>query len=216
MRILLSIATAAALIARAATEINIIGPFALRITGKADSSVNGYAWACHAGAATEGLCYAEGDAAVSGSVYEFYYNYTYFENFNYPGSISYVFSYLDADGTAIRVPSFVYLYPNWASNVHLALIPPGTDGGTPVSLDFDTGFFYMGSLLDDSAWNATAPTAETAAHNVSNFHLCYQWTGGYWYRSVAWVSGREGTAPQNPSCEPVNLGVESLAPTTTT
>ncbi|KAI1169420.1 hypothetical protein F5B18DRAFT_23115 [Nemania serpens] len=212
MKTLSVIATTVALITGAFAEVNVVGPFALRITGKANPSVDGYAWACHAGAATEGLCYAEGSTAVSGSVYEFYYNYTSYEGATYPGSINYVFSYEGADGAAVQVPSALHIYPNWASNVHLALIPPGLEDGTPVSLEFDTGFFYMSSLYDDTHWNATTPLLQTQ-RNVSNFHLCYQWTGGYWYRSVAWVSGFEGAAPQNPSCEPVNLGVESLATT---
>jgi hypothetical protein len=93
----------------------------------------------------------------------------------------------------------------------VALIPPGTDGWTPVTLDFGTGLFSMDSLYDDSHWNATVPVGETP-RNVSSFHLCYQWTGGYWYYSLAWVSGLEGVPPQNPSCQPINLSVVSLAP----
>lgn len=117
MKVLSVIATAVALITRAVAEVNVVGPFALRITGKTDPSVNGYAWACHAGAATEGLCYAEGSTAVSGSVYEFYYNYTSYDGASLPGSINYVFTYLGADGAAVHVPSAMHLYPNWASNV---------------------------------------------------------------------------------------------------
>ncbi|KAF2970795.1 hypothetical protein GQX73_g2745 [Xylaria multiplex] len=211
MRISLGVAAAAALATQAAAIINVIGPFALRITGKTDSGIDGYAWACHAGAATEGLCYTAGSGAVAGPVYEFYYNYTYDGTYTYPGSISYVFSYEGEGGTAVRVPSFLRLEPNWGSNVASALIPPGTSYGTPISLDFDTGFFYIGYLADDTHWNSTAPVAEPPK-NVSNFHICYQWTGGYWYRSLAWVLGYEGATPQNPSCQPINLGIESLAP----
>ncbi|TGJ79812.1 hypothetical protein E0Z10_g8961 [Xylaria hypoxylon] len=211
MRISPGVAVAAALVTHAAADINVIGPFALRITGKTDSGIDGYAWACHAGAATEGLCYTAGSGAVAGPVYEFYYNYTYDDTYTYPGSISYVFSYEGDGGVPVKVPSFLHLYPNWASNVALALIPPGTDDGTPLSLDFDSSFFYIALQHDDTHWNSTAPVAE-APRNVSNFHVCYQWTGGYWYQSLAWVSGYEGATPQNPSCQSVNLGVESLAP----
>ncbi|KAI0904946.1 hypothetical protein F4823DRAFT_164871 [Ustulina deusta] len=212
MRISSGVTIAAALATHAAAEINVIGPFALRITSKTNSDIDGYVWACHAGAAVEGLCYTAGSRAVSGSVYEFYYNYTYDEGYTYPGSISYIFSYEGDDGGSVKVPSFMHLYPNFASNVDVALIPPGTDDGTAVSLDLDTGFFYMALQRDDTHWNATPPPTPAPARNVSNFHICYQWTGGYWYRSLAWVAGFEGVAPQNPSCEPVNLGLESLAP----
>ncbi|KAK5636051.1 hypothetical protein RRF57_011763 [Xylaria bambusicola] len=200
---------AATLAIRAAANFNIVGPFALRVTPKTNSDVDGYLWACHAGAATEGLCYAAGAGAVSGSVYEFYYNYTFDEESLYPGFISYVFPYQGADGSLVKVPSLLQLYPSYSSNVNLALIPPGSDGGTSISLDEDSGQFYMGLQHDDTRWNSTIPIPETP-RNVSNFHICYQWTGGYWYRSLAWVSGYEGAAPQNPSCEPVNLGIESL------
>ncbi|KAI2643573.1 hypothetical protein GGS21DRAFT_486094 [Xylaria nigripes] len=209
MRIFSSIAAAAAMFISVVADEKVVGPFALRITGKTDSDVDGYAWACHAGAATQALCYTAGSSAVSGAEYEFYYNYTSFGNISYSGYLSYVFAYQGNDGAPVHVPSFMRIYPSWASNVHLALIPPGVDDGTLVSLNFDTGLFYMSSLYDDSHWNATAPYGETGI-DVANFQLCYQWAGGYWYQSIAWVSGLPGAAPQNPSCKAINLGVESL------
>ncbi|KAI0439931.1 hypothetical protein F4803DRAFT_553554 [Xylaria telfairii] len=212
MRLLPYLATAAtALIIGVVADNNIIGPFALRLKGKVDTNIDGYVWACHAGAATEGFCYVAGSAPVRGLEYEFYYNYTYFETYNYPGYISYEFLYQGIEGNPLKVPSFAHIYPNWGSNVHTMLAPPGTDDGTPISLDFETGEFYIGSLYDDTAWNITVPTGQTG-ESLSNFHLCYQWTGGYWYRSVAWVSGFEGARPQNPSCEPVSLSIVSLEP----
>ncbi|KAI1347448.1 hypothetical protein F5Y01DRAFT_318770 [Xylaria sp. FL0043] len=219
MRIPSYIILAATLATQAAAESKVIGPFGLRITKKTtsgggarstDSDIDGWAWGCHAGAATQGLCYAAGSGAVSGSVYEFYYNYTYDDAYTYPGYISYLFPYQDSNGDLVKLASFLQLYPSWASNVNLALIPPGMDGGTLISLDTDTGLFYMSSPYDDTHANATPPSPGPS-RNISNFHICYQWTGGYWYRSLAWVSGFEGAAPQNPSCEPVNLGIESLA-----
>jgi hypothetical protein len=146
MKILSGIAAVAALFTTTAADFNVVGPFALRITGKTNSSidgllrplslstprltlraneqkhadfsnVSGYAWACHAAAATEGLCYAAGSSPVSGSPYEFYYNYTYYNDSVNPGSISYMFIYEGADGQPVEVPSFMRLFPNWASNV---------------------------------------------------------------------------------------------------
>ncbi|KAI1359426.1 hypothetical protein F5Y08DRAFT_349661 [Xylaria arbuscula] len=201
---------AAALATYVAGDFKTIGPFALRVTPKGNSNCDGYIFACHAGAATQGLCYSEGTSAVQGSVYEFLYNYTYDETYTYPGRISYDFSYQGGDGSLVKLPSFLQLYPTYASNVNLALIPPGPEDGTAISLDEGSGLFYMGMQHDDTTWNATIPIPETP-RNISNFHICYQWTGGYWYRSLAWVSGYEGATPQNPSCQPVNLGIESLA-----
>lgn len=41
MKALSVLATAVALITRAVTEVNVVGPFALRITGKTNPSVDG-------------------------------------------------------------------------------------------------------------------------------------------------------------------------------
>ncbi|KAI1814967.1 hypothetical protein GGS20DRAFT_374324 [Poronia punctata] len=198
------------------TENHVVGPFALRITGKTNSSINGYGWACRAGAAIEGICYEStlNNSSGSGSAaaYEFYYNYTTIQGYDLPGSISYVGRYEGEDGVDVEVAGFMYIYPNWASNVHTALLPPTTQGGTALRLDYDSALFYMGSLDDDRHWNATPPSgAGEKGVNVTSFHLCYQWTGGYWRQSLAWVSGLDvDVKPQNPSCEPVNLGVEGI------
>ncbi|KAI1822730.1 hypothetical protein F4861DRAFT_373634 [Xylaria intraflava] len=210
MRILQCIAAAAAVFSSAVADVKVVGPFALRVTGKKDTTVNGYAWACHAGAATEGLCYTAGSSPVSGAQYEFYYNYTFYESDSYPGFISYVVTYQGDSGEPVHVPSFMRIIPVWSSNVHLALITPDVESGTPVSLDFDAGLFFMRSLYDDSHWNATAPSGQSGI-DVANFQLCYQWTGGYWYQSIAWLSGLPSASAQNPSCQSINLGVESLA-----
>lgn len=98
-------------------------------------------WACHAGAAVEGLCYTAGSRAVSGSVYEFYYNYTYDEGYTYPGSISYIFSYEGDDGGSVKVPSFMHLYPNFASNVSAVQAPlpsrfPSSRSESPVAAGY--------------------------------------------------------------------------------
>ncbi|KAI0490304.1 hypothetical protein F4859DRAFT_4958 [Xylaria cf. heliscus] len=218
MKLLPYITGAAAFITAATAQvpqIHVVGPFALRITGKTNTSIDGYAWGCPSGLYKRTLCYTAGSTPVKGSLYEFYYNYTYFAdtyhgNYSLPGYISYIYTYLGDDEKIVKVTSFVQIYPNWASNVHVLLIPPGMDDGTPILLDFDTSFFYM-TLYDDTYWNSSTWTRERKL-NESNFHLCYNLIGGYRDYSLSWVSGLESVRPQNPTCEPVNLGVESLAP----
>ncbi|KAI0117846.1 hypothetical protein GGR51DRAFT_573559 [Nemania sp. FL0031] len=209
MKILSRVVAVVALIARAAADTNVAGPFALHVTGRTDPSIDGYVYACLADVPTDDLCYSSGLCYFEGSLsksWQFYYNYTVLESNTYPGTLGSLFIY---DGVLVKVPSFMHIYSNWASNVNVVLFPCGTENGTLISLDFDTGFFYMGSLFDDTHGNATLPSLDNP-RNISNFHLCYQWTGRYWYHTIAWVSGYEGVTPQNPSCQPVNLGVESF------
>ncbi|OTB04632.1 hypothetical protein M426DRAFT_320747 [Hypoxylon sp. CI-4A] len=203
--------TALAALAASATASNATGPHALRITGKANSTIDGYAAACHAGAAIEGLCYEAGSAPTAGSVTEFYYNYTSYDSEtgvpSQPGWLTYLLTAGSGNGT-ITVPSSVHFSSNYASNVLTALIYPSVEDGTAVYYHPDNGTIYLTGGYDDSSFNATPPTSVSTLGNLTNFHLCYQYTGGYYYRSIAWVSTQP---PHNPSCEPVDLSIEDLS-----
>ncbi|KAI8625123.1 hypothetical protein F5Y19DRAFT_451756 [Xylariaceae sp. FL1651] len=181
---------------------NQTGPYAIHIKGKTDSSIDGYASACHAGAAIEGLCYEAGPA-VAGA-YEFYYNYSAYspdtgEVFQ-PGWIVWNLPY---NGNLTESETML-LQPNPGSNVEVALFEPGY--GTYVSFD-ESGRVYISGGYDDSHFNATPPVSPPSLGNLTNFHLCYQYTGtGYYYHSISWVT----TPPaRNPSCQPVDLILES-------
>jgi hypothetical protein len=140
--------------------------------------------------------------------YKFFYNYTLDEEniktgylvFNLPSTVK-----------EAGVPSAVRLEETPGSNVNLAFIPIGFDNPNTFSLGDDANF-YISGLLDDRIWNETQPNfGETRA--LANFHLCWQWVGFYWLYSIAWATT---LPPQNPSCQPVNLGVAVIPNTTYT
>ncbi|KAI0131486.1 hypothetical protein F4814DRAFT_406173 [Daldinia grandis] len=191
-----------------AASFNSTGPFALRITSKSNSSINGYAGACHAGAAIEGLCYSPN---TGGSATEFYFNYTSYNPDtgvpSQPGWVTYLLKAGGNNGT-ITVPSSLRFGPSFGSNVYTALIYPGVEDGTSVYFHPNNGTLYMNGGYDDSNFNATYPNPPQSLGNLTNFHLCYQFTGGYYYQSIAWVSTQP---PHNPSCQPVNLSIQELS-----
>ncbi|KAI2601813.1 hypothetical protein GGR54DRAFT_634490 [Hypoxylon sp. NC1633] len=200
-----------ALLALAATAMasNATGPYALHITGKANSSIDGYAAACHAGAGIEALCYASG--AISSAVTEFYFNYTSYNPDtgapSQPGWITYLLKAGSTNGT-ITVPSSLRFYPSFGSNVMSGLIYPSVDDGTSVYFYPENGTLYVNGGYDDSRFNTTYPVPAPSLGNLTQFHLCYQFVGGYYYNSISWVSTQP---PHNPSCQPVDLTLEELS-----
>ncbi|KAI1403292.1 hypothetical protein F4819DRAFT_451554 [Hypoxylon fuscum] len=204
--------TALAALAATATASNSTGPYGLHITGKGDTSIDGYAAACHAGAAIEALCYAAGGSPTAGTVTEFYYNYTAYNSDtgvpSQPGWLTYLLQAGSNNGTIIE-PSSMQLNPSsWGSNVFTALIFPGVEDGTSVYYHPENGTIYMAGGYDDSSFNETYPTPIPTLGNLTNFHLCYQFVGGYYYQSIAWVST---LPPHNPSCQPVDLSFQELS-----
>ncbi|KAH9907825.1 hypothetical protein F4778DRAFT_719250 [Xylariomycetidae sp. FL2044] len=190
-----------------AQDSEVLGPFALSIRGKdADASVDGFAGACHAGAAIEGLCYVAADEGEGGAppasdtgYYSFYYN-----------ASQIVWALPLADNTS--VPSALRIQPSWGSNVATALFYPGvgasSSGGAATSVSYhpDNGTFYLYGGYDDSQFVGATPPASPVATlgNLTNWHLCWQYTGGYYYRSIAWVFNPPA---RNPSCVPVDLAM---------
>lgn len=71
----------------------------------------------------------------------------------------------------------------------------------------DNGTFYLPGGVDDSNNNATYPNPVEYLGDLTNWNLCYQFTGGYYYYSIAWVFTQPA---QNPSCQPVQLTMEPV------
>ncbi|KAI1501867.1 hypothetical protein F5X99DRAFT_408679 [Biscogniauxia marginata] len=207
---LLSKLTTLAAWATAATAANVTGPFSIHITGKTNDTIDGYAGACHAGAAIEGLCYGSGP--VSGNSFEFYFNYTGYNPETgeplQPGHITWLLPYIGPNGTEATQPSGLSFNPNWGSNVATGLIYPSIEDATNIYFHPDNGTFYIPGGIDDSQFTEARPEATTTLGNLTNFHLCYQYTGGYWYQSIAWVFSNP---PRNPTCQPVDLSIEEVA-----
>ncbi|RYP75534.1 hypothetical protein DL770_007387 [Monosporascus sp. CRB-9-2] len=199
---------AAAALASTAIASNTTGPFTLHITGKTDTSIDGYAGACHTGAAMEGLCYIEGPVDESSNYNQFYFDYGSYSpdtgEVYQPGWLSWLLHYTDQNGEPATQPSPLEFYPSWGSNVAVGQFSP-SESWTSIGFVEDTMKLYMPGGYDDSSFNETYPNPVQTQGNLMNWHLCYQFAGSYYYRSISWVFTNP---PQNPSCEPVDLTLE--------
>lgn len=170
--------------------------------------IAGYVGACHAGAAIEALCYASGPVNSSSNSNQFYFDFGGYDPetgaTTQPGWISWLLPYTDSDGNAATQVSPMQLSPSWSSNVAAGLFQPG-ETYTYLGYD-DSRKLYISGGYDDSSFNATRPQPAPVGP-LYNWHLCYQYTGGYYYQSVAWVST---DPPHNPSCEPIDLTFEDV------
>ncbi|KAJ4418097.1 hypothetical protein N0V82_005760 [Gnomoniopsis sp. IMI 355080] len=191
-----------------ATAQYVSGPFAIHITGKTNSSIDGYVGSCHAGAAIEGLCYEASGDGVPSSYNEYYLNAT--SPNGTQGLLIWELPLNNEDGTTDYVPSAMTLGLNYGSNVAVPLFYPGysySPGTTYISVS-DDGTFYLPGGVDDSNNNATYPDPVQYFGNLTNWNLCYQFTGGYYYYSIGWVFTQPA---QNPSCQPVQLTMEMIS-----
>ncbi|KAI0097017.1 hypothetical protein GGR51DRAFT_553281 [Nemania sp. FL0031] len=181
-----------ALAALAAGHINYAkpkGPYLISITGKTNSSIKGYAKACHASAAQEGLCYDEPPRAPESDPYYLFFYSAPPKKDLLSGRL--IFGFMGPDGEE-EVMSTVQIDQGLGSNVNRAIISVSLDSHTNFFVDNNNpeGNIYITGLVDDSHWNQTRP------------EQFGQWVGFYWYYSVAWVTT---LPPHNPSCEPVDL-----------
>lgn len=115
-----------------------------------------------------------------------------------PGSISW-FLQIGDSASASLIESAMRLEGGWGSNVAPAMFYPDTERGAHLYFVQETGELYAVGQDDHYA---TVATPSLPQRNSTNFHLCYQFTGGYWYHSIAWVYA---LPPSNPTCEPVSL-----------
>lgn len=165
--------------------------------------ISGFATACHAGAAFEGLCYNAAGTGVPGPYDHFYLNSTSPNATD--GSLIWELPFTAQDGTITYYPSAMELLFDLGGNVAVAQFRLGTEG-IFVSL-YPNGTFYFPGGVDDSANNATEPAPFSYRGDLTNWNLCYQVTGFYYYYSLGWVSTQPA---QNPSCEPVQLSAEPI------
>lgn len=95
--------------------------------------------------------------------------------------------------------------PGYGTNVGVPLFYPGVGySASEVYVNvFANGTLYLQGGQDDTANNATYPNPPQYFSELTNWSLCYQFTGGYYYYSIGWVYGTQPA--QNPSCQPVDL-----------
>ncbi|KAI0975515.1 hypothetical protein F4678DRAFT_273012 [Xylaria arbuscula] len=198
MHLLFVVVALATMVASAIAHPFSTGPSLIRVIGKTNSSLDGYAIICNGGSGGKGLCY---DEKVPGNylLSRFYYNYSIDTYGTRLGIITYnLNSTSPKDAPALHLG--VQLQGSPGSNINPASISPDLENSNTFWVD-DNDKFYIGNIRDDTYWNETAPSFR-GDRNLSNFHLCWQWVGSYWRHSVAWATT---LPPQNPSCQPVDL-----------
>ncbi|KAJ8119693.1 hypothetical protein ONZ43_g3416 [Nemania bipapillata] len=194
----------AALVGLAATVVSAqdiqSGPFTLHIKGtKSNTEIDGYAVSCHAGAAIEGLCYAEGVAVPSNSI-TYYFNYTGYNQVgdDQVGSLIWNEPYTDENGNPASVEQEMGLVYQPNSNVAAPLFGFSQD---IFSVGFDSeGELFGYDYYDDAKFVAGQPPTDYTPKAYYQWAVCWQYFTGYYYQSVAWV---QNGAPHNPTCEPV-------------
>ncbi|KAI0019710.1 hypothetical protein F4780DRAFT_780204 [Xylariomycetidae sp. FL0641] len=205
----LRLLAAAASLALVAAESEVVGPFKIHITGKTNSSIDGYAQACHASAAAEGLCYEPPANAIPPTSYEFYFNRSLDEHGDAvsTGAISWILQVQNDANETLSLPSFLELALSPWSNVAVARIPPPTtDAGFPLSYFADNHTFYFATTMDDATWTEDDQYLDPPSI-LTNFYLCWQWVDFNWYQSISWVTS---LPPHNPTCQPVQLSWEMI------
>lgn len=172
------------------------------------NSLLGYLGACHAGAAIEGLCYTGGTLDSLGQYEHYSLNATY-ENAT-QGLLVWELPLSGENDTTTYIPSALTLGPNYGSNVAVPLFIPGTESNAGLLYVnvYPNGTLYLQGGVNDTANTATQPIPATYFGDLTNWVLCNQMTGGYYYYSIGWVSG-VGPA-QNPTCQPVDLTFQDV------
>lgn len=170
-------------------------PFHLVVKSATNKTLDGRTlFACHEGAAIEGLCL--GDKKLStADVYNFNTSaYTTPTN-SAIGDTGILTWLLPTSGQSYS--SALSLSANPISNVAVPLFYPGDTDAQQVAFD-NKGLLNIQGYLDDSVFpfNAT----ETKAYY--RWYICETYVG-YQYTTLAWTYGKG--EPQNPTCKKVNV-----------
>ncbi|KAK7946264.1 uncharacterized protein PG986_010585 [Apiospora aurea] len=200
----------ASLLALAASAVqaqqpqNQTGPFFLHITGKEDKTIDGYAGACHAGAAIEGLCFANGPKPSGDNVnYEsFYFNYTGNQDVDGAevGFLSWNLQLAPGSDPAV-VPSPMSFTFSTTSNVAQPMFGPGNSQQS-VGFDKDGKMFVFGSMDDATFEPDNRPPNPYQPKAYYNWFVCWQYVGSYYYHAVGWATT---LPPHNPTCQAVDI-----------
>ncbi|KAK2068413.1 hypothetical protein P8C59_003051 [Phyllachora maydis] len=207
------------------------GPFNLKVVAPASADLDGrYIYACHAGAATDGLCVG-GTTASTDRASQFYFNQTSYDNITYTTTGSLIWQ-LFVNETVTHVNSTnstnstkstnsttvlteidltVSLDYKPSTNVAVALLAPSTNVAVaplnaPSFNTFQVGFnesaMYVPSAYDDSNLEADSRPFPTSVAQLQQWYVCYAQVGGYFYTALAWVTAGP---PHNPTCHAVTV-----------
>lgn len=186
---------------------NQSAPFALRLQSE-DKTIDGrYLYACHAGAALEALCVGGTYSPVLGvnASYAFAHNTTLTPTVICDGAVGVLTYSLPVSGLDTPYLSESMSFQYWpGSNVAVPYFTPGYEV-TEVSFDED-GDMFVAVYVDDSQFQpATPPTGSGVfkPRSVYSWWTCWTYTTGYYYLTLAWVSGC--AEPRNPTCVEVEV-----------
>jgi hypothetical protein len=194
---ILTSAASALLLATATTAqyTNQSAPFHLIVLSE-NSTVNGSTlFACHEGAAIEGLCLGSKEIVDTTTVYNF--NTTTNEGLVFnatigePGYLTY-----ELRGGNFNVSEPVQLSYDPTSNVAVPLFSP-SESGTSVAFDEDDLLNIQG-YVDDT----TNPASIGGPYAYYRWYVCTTYEG-YTYTTLAWALGNG--SPENPTCVSVNV-----------
>ncbi|KAH8889303.1 hypothetical protein GQ53DRAFT_766988 [Thozetella sp. PMI_491] len=185
-------------VAALAQQVTTSKPFFLRVHPTNQKLNKAYLTACHAGAATEGLCVDPAtqppSAASNSSI--FYFNQTSSGGSLSPtGTLTWNLPVGGSDrSTAVSEP-LTLLLDNPGSNVVVPLFLPTANTNTAFGFDSNSTL-YIEAINDSNSKKGQQPVQQTV--KLYHWYICWAMTGGYYYNSLAWVTA--GT-PHNPTCQ---------------
>jgi hypothetical protein len=183
------IAGTLAFVASAVAQYNVTSdPFSLVLRSISNSTLNGTPlYACHEGAAIEGLCLG---GNTSPSSQQFHFNTS--EVIQSPSGY---LTFTLVGGNFIVSQPMMLSY-NDISNVAIPLFQP-SESGTLVAFDAENKLYIEG-YLDDTK----VPMSPHAPMDYYRWWACTTYAG-YQYETLAWVMGNG--VPQNPTCQKVDV-----------
>lgn len=185
---------------------NQSAPFTLRVVSPDPSSniTDLYLYACHAGAAIEGLCLGSNSSTPTASN-TFYFNTTSCEGCT-PSNLGDLVWNLPVqlpDADYLSEPLIIAL-DNLGSNVHFPLFEPGYGSS---QLGFTDAGKLFASVYGDDSKNVPGQRPESVTEELQHWHVCWGAVGGYYYQALAWVTAGK---PHNPTCEKVEVIKEDI------
>ncbi|EKD12637.1 hypothetical protein MBM_09206 [Drepanopeziza brunnea f. sp. 'multigermtubi' MB_m1] len=184
---------------------NQSAPFNLVLSSRNKTLDGSKLYACHEGAAIEGLCVAKTAPASSGvftlvplsPVTHLERNYTDINGPPQDSETGYtgLITWLLVGGNFVTSSS-LQLQPSATSNVAVPLFFPGPEGYANFGFDKDDRLFVP-SYIDDTV---TPPVYRK--ERLYRWYACLT-NAGYVYETLAWVVGT--CKPQNPTCEKVTV-----------
>lgn len=187
--------------------LNQSAPFGLKIGNSANASLNGlYLYACHAGAAEEGLCIG-GTPTPSDISSTFYYNTTD-SDLGSPneGQGQLVWNLPIQLNGQDHVPQGASLNPFFlGTNV----VVPYFGFSDPTLFHFtEDGKLTIQDYYNDANFVAGEyPSSDQTPTVYNNWYVCWTRVGNYYYHALAWVTAG---VPHDPTCEKVDVFMAAL------